>query len=77
MYIEEIIEKIIIGIIGLTVGFCLVIFRKSFARHVIKEQNKFGGFHFGERDIKSTEVISIIVGIGFIIIGLLSIFQII
>lgn len=68
-------KEIIIGIISLSAGSFLVVFFKYFARFVVVQQNKFWGFHFGARGVKATETISVIVGIGFIIVGLLSLFQ--
>src|SRR3990172_12023267 len=68
-------EEILVGTISLLVGCLLVVFRVSFAHKLIEQQNKFWGFHFAEGAIKATEFISLIVGAGFIILALLSIFQ--
>jgi hypothetical protein len=70
-------KETIIGIVSLSAGCLMMILNKLFARLVIEQQNKFWGFHFGQREIKITEVGSIITGIGFIVVGLLSLFQII
>jgi hypothetical protein len=70
-------KETIIGIISLSAGSFLVVFFKFFARFVIEQQNQFWGFHFGARGIKATETISIIIGISFIIVGLLTLFQMI
>ena len=67
--------QIIISIVSILAGGSLIIFCKFFARLVIKQQNKFWGFHFGNHGIKVAEIVSIIVGIGFIIIGILSLFR--
>ena len=68
-------KETIIGMVALSVGILLVLFFKYFARFVVEQQNKSWGFHFGAREVKMTEIISVIVGIGFIIVGLLSLFQ--
>lgn len=53
----------------------MVIFQKYFGKFIIVQQNKFWGFHFGDREAKITGTISVIVGIGFIILGLISILK--
>lgn len=70
-------KETIIGIVSLLAGCLMMFLYKSFARIVIGQQNKFWGFHFGEREIKITEVVSIIAGIGFIVFALLSFLQMI
>lgn len=70
-------KEAIVGIIGLLAGCSMTIFHKSFARLTIERQNKFWGFHFGQREIKITEVVSVIVGMGFIVLGFLFLFRII
>lgn len=70
-------EEIVLAVISGLIGCALVFFRVSFAGKVIEYQNKFWGFHFGESAAKATELISLIVGVGFIVVAFLSIFQII
>jgi len=40
-------------------------------------QNKVWGFHFGEKEVRASTVGIIIVGIGFVVISLLSLLNII
>jgi hypothetical protein len=68
--------RIITGIASLLVGFSFVIFFKFFAQFTIEQQNKSWGFHFGNRAIKLAQITYIIVGIGFIVISILSFFKI-
>lgn len=65
-------SETIINIITLLVGLLMVLSRKTYARFIVKHQNKLWGFHFGERSTKISEVISVIVGAGLIIFSLLS-----
>lgn len=71
------IENIIYGLVFLFFAFLMLVLNKRFARLVIESQNKFWGFRFGEREIRNTRIIGFIVGTGFLIIGFLSLFQII
>lgn len=69
-------EEIIVGLFSILIGCLMVVFHKPFARFSVKHQNKFWGFHFGDREVKATGIISMIVGIGFIIFGFLAILHI-
>lgn len=70
-------EEILVGSISLVVGVMTLVFRKSFAFKIIEFQNSVWGFHFGKTDIKIAKFVIVIVGIGAILFGLLSLFQII
>lgn len=70
-------NKIISDVIAIVVGCLMVIFHKSFARLIIEQQNKFWGFHFGDREVKISGIISIIAGTGMIVLSLLSLLKII
>jgi hypothetical protein len=70
-------ENIIYGLFFLLGGCLMLYFLKPLARLTIETQNKFWGFHFGNREIKNTSFIILVVGIGFLVAGLLSLFQII
>ncbi len=70
-------EELVVGMISLTLGCLMVFFRKPFAGRIIREQNRFWGFHFGESELRLSMVISAVVGIGFIVFALLLLFQII
>jgi hypothetical protein len=64
-------------ILSLIIGISLIIFRRQYSRYVMDMQNRTWGTHSGTRDIKITEVVTLIVGAGFIAIAILSILQII
>lgn len=68
-------QEKIIGIISIAVGCLVIIVRKSFARRIIEDQNRAWGFHFGDRDVKVTGYILIIIGTVAIVFGLLAVFQ--
>ena len=51
-------------------GFCLVFFRRPFARSVIRVQN-VAGFRFGEREVRIAEVVAVIVGVFFLVLCVL------
>ena len=53
-------------------GGAMMVFNRSFATTVIRQQNKFWGFHFGDRDIKIARVFAIVGGTVFFVIGFLS-----
>lgn len=67
----------IVGLISLLAGSFLVLAHRYFARFIVEQQNRFWGFHFGAREVKVAETVSIVVGLGFIAVGLLSLFQMI
>ena len=70
-------KETIIGVIVLSAGCLMTVFHKAFARLTIEGQNKFWGLRFGQKEIKITEIVSVIVGMGFIVLGFLSLFRII
>ena len=59
----------IVGILAIILGFCVVVFRKPFAREAIRQQNDFFGFRFGEREVRRTEYIAMLGGISSIGFG--------
>jgi hypothetical protein len=62
----------IIGTISLIAGLAMVVFNKPFSHLQIKGQNEFWGFNFGMKEIAVSRIVILIVGIGFIIVGLLA-----
>jgi len=70
-------EEIIVGGISILVGILMLIFRNSYAYRIIEFQNRVWGFHFGVAEIKISKVIIVIVGFGLIVLGILSLFQLI
>jgi len=63
-----------IALVG--IGILILVFHKSYARFIAEQQDSFWGFHFGVNSVKVTETISLIVGLGFVVFGLLSLFHI-
>ena len=58
------------SLISILVGLIMLAFRKTFAKKIIEGQKTFPwGMNFGEREIKISEFVIIIVGAGFIIFG--------
>ena len=64
--------NIVVALFGVLVGAFLIYFRKSFAAHCIRGQNRTWGFRFGERTVRQTERVVLVIGIGFVGIGLLA-----
>jgi hypothetical protein len=58
-------------LIAILVGFLLIIFRKWFAKECISFQNTVWGFNFGKKEIKITEIVTVVVGATAILFGLL------
>jgi hypothetical protein len=56
----------------ITIGCLLIVFRKSFARTAVAQQNLFFGLRLGERSVKLTEYGAALGGLGFIVISVLS-----
>jgi len=69
-------QDIIVGIFGLTIGTLILMYHKTFANYTIKSQSRFWGFKFDAFNIKATHVVTVIGGIGFIVMGILSILHI-
>ena len=65
-------DETVVGIILLLVGCAMILWRDRFARKTIEEQNRVWGFRFGEREEKRTKLIVFVVGMGFIVFGLLA-----
>jgi hypothetical protein len=66
-----------VGAVITLAGFLLIIFRKRFICLVARHQEAFWGFHYTARDIKMAEIVSIIVGVGFLAGGILNLLQLI
>jgi hypothetical protein len=65
------------GFISVLVGLVMVILSKPLSRVAIESQNKFWGFNYGEEEIAVSRIVILIVGAGFIVVGLLAVFHII
>lgn len=64
--------NIFVAIICLIIGMGLILSNRVFAKIIIKEQNNTWGFKFGETQIKLTRILSILVGMAFIIFAIAS-----
>jgi hypothetical protein len=58
-------------------GLAVIVFCDFFARQCVKWQNKTWGFHFGERAVKWSRIVIVLVGMGWIALALLALFGII
>lgn len=65
------------SVIAVVVGAGLILLRKPFAQYAIKQQNRIWRFQFGENARRSAEMVALVVGVGFVTIGLLAILGII
>ena len=61
-----------IGVFGIIMGVLIFVLRKPFARDAIRQQNAFWGFRFGERDVRISEYVLVLVAISFVVMGLLT-----
>lgn len=52
-------------------GLAFTVFHDPLGRLAIAEQNRFWGFHFGEREIKGTQIGFLITGVCFLGFGIL------
>jgi hypothetical protein len=59
-------DPLVVGILGVVMGVLLVVFRKPFARDAVRQQNAFWGFRFGEREVRISERVAVLVGISSI-----------
>jgi hypothetical protein len=71
----ERIKQMVFSLMSLFVGCLLIFFRSTFAHKVVEQQNRFWDFGFGESAVKVTEIVSLIVGIAFSLVGLISLIQ--
>lgn len=65
-------EKVILGSITIIIGCIIIIFRDRFVCSSIEFQNRAFGFHFGEKEIKAGKRSAPIIGVAFIIMGVLT-----
>ncbi len=60
------------GIIALTIGILLIVCSATFARGAVREQNRCWNLNLDQRDVKITKIGVIVVGLGFVLFGLLA-----
>ena len=58
-----------VGATAIVLGVALLLFRKEFARQSVEFQNNVWRFRFGEREVFITEVIAVMVALGFLAFG--------
>ena len=64
-------NKILFGLLAITAGSYIVVFRSRRARYDIEFQNKTFGFHFGEKDIRRTTYVYAVIGIALVGMGIM------
>lgn len=64
--------NVVVGLVGLSMGTFLIVFRKWYAARCVTKQNRLWGFRFGERTTELTSNLLVVIGLGFIIIGVLA-----
>ncbi len=62
----------LVGLVSLASGVAMLLFRRPFARFVIREQNQFWGLGLGPRAERAALVVSSVVGLGFGVVGALA-----
>jgi hypothetical protein len=67
----------ILGCIAVVAGICIIVARKRLARESMAFQNKVFKFHFGEKEVKASEFVVIVSGVGFIVLGALAMLNIV
>ena len=67
----------IVNIVFLLAGIAMIIWRKQYTRFIIESQNRVWGYKFGNREIRATKFVIILVGTGFIVSSLLALFGLI
>lgn len=70
-------ENGIIDSLNGAVGLGLILFRREFARWVLRSQNRFWGFRFGDAELRVTELVTGIVGLGFLVVGAFKLLRVI
>lgn len=68
-------KETIIGGISLIVGLTMLIFNKPFSRAQIESQNQFWKLNYGKKEIGVSRIVILIVGVAFVIVGLLALFH--
>ena len=66
-------DQLIIGTIAILAGCLIMLFGKRLVRSDVENQNKTFGFHFGKNEVKAGKRAIPLIGLIFIVIGLLGI----
>jgi hypothetical protein len=69
-------DRLIVGLVSLSLGVLGILFRRFCATKIIEQQNKFWGFNFGESAVAAAKLVCVIVGIALLIVGFLNLFQV-
>jgi hypothetical protein len=70
-------QNIIYGIVGLLFGVVLLFFNRRFMAVYVEFQNKLWGYHFSDEQIKDGRFVCVIVGAGFLLVGISALLNII
>ena len=60
------------SVIAVVVGVGLMLLRRPFSQYALRQQNRIWRFRFGDNARRSAEVVALVVGIGFVTIGILA-----
>jgi len=60
------------SVIAVVVRVGLILLRRPFSQYALRQQNRVWGFRFGDNARRSAEVVALVVGIGFVTIGILA-----
>ena len=60
------------SVIAVVVGVGLILLRRPFSQYALRQQNRVWGFRFRDNARRSAEVVALVVGIGFVTIGILA-----
>lgn len=66
-----------VGIAALAIGLYILVYPAKSAERVIESQNKFWGFRFADKELRSAKIILIICACLSVVFGVLSLFGII
>jgi hypothetical protein len=66
------VKDAVIGAVVIVVGGAMFLFRDSFGRFALGQQNRVWGFRFGSRALIATRMVSAVVGFGFVLVGALA-----
>jgi hypothetical protein len=69
-------KQIVYGLIVITFGVLAIVFRDIQSREYIRFQNRVFNFKFGQKEIDMTKFGYLVLGIVFIITGILTLFGI-
>jgi hypothetical protein len=67
----------IASVVAVLIGLGLMIWPRKFASIIIRDQNRFWGFNFGEKEVRGSTIVCFVVGLGFVTLSVLSLLGIV